>query len=312
MRKLFHEAAVQPEAVLRNDAKQLLQELRFDRSRYVEGIPDDWFAKAYQVLKSSSDPNMYRIKAFLDKLRPSIIRLRAYRESGGTGNRTWLEAITLADKVRPFDLVVSEAELFSGGQAEDLDDYLVRSNAELGVVHETFRRPEDWYEVIKPLIYSDNVLAIVDPYFDPSKDYYADLLGPFLGWIEQSRIRELRLFIGPKKNSYERADPLPKRLDAVVNAVTRLAQKHCARSPIRIVVFYCLDIHRRYLATKECGIDLDYGFRLSTESKRYKCLLLRRADIDAVRLEFLSAASGGAIRCVKTAVVPWLLTPTEN
>jgi len=279
---------MQPEAVERKDAMQLLRELRLDHARYIEKVPEDWLAQAIRVIDSSPDPNKHKKKALLEKLRASVVRTRSSRGSESAGERSWRETITLAEKVCPFDLVVSETEILSRGQAVDFDEYLDRSEEELGSVEKPFIRPEDWRDVTKPIIHSDNNITIVDKYFDLGMDYYSKLFGPFLDWIADSRIRELRLFVGRRPSDTTMQD----RLDTVVDSVARLRKSHLRIKELKILIFCSADLHKRYLSTKTCGVELDYGFRLSTGRQTYKCDVLRKAEVASICAEFLTAAGG--------------------
>ncbi len=282
---------MQPEAVERKDAMQLLRELRLDHARYIEKIPEDWLEQANRILDSSPDPNRHKKKALLEKLRASVVRTRSGRGGESTGKRPWRETISLAENVRPFDLLVFEAEMLSQGQVVDLDEYLDRSEEELGSLEKTFSHPEDWRDVTKPIIHSDNNITIVDRYFDLGMDYYSKLFGPFLDWIADSRIRELRLFVGPNERRTSDCE-MQERLNTVVDSVARLKKSHPRNEKLKILVFCSASLHKRYMSTKICGIELDYGFRLSTGRQIYKCDVLRKAEIASICAEFLTTAGG--------------------
>lgn len=289
MKKLFHEVAMQPESILRDDAITLMREVRLDHSRYIQDLPTDWFIEATKILKNSNLNDSHKKMAMLERLKPSIIKTRSgnYQFT----NEKWREHISLFFRDNPFDLQVYEKEIIYNGSSTDLDSYLETSEIELGSLNMPFKNPNDWFNILQPIIMSDNSIAIVDRYFDLDSPYYSKLFIEFLYWLKKSRVTYLRIFIGPKSSEEIRNELWKSEFNNFCAQAVEIINRNALDLVSNIVVSSCTDLHLRYFGSKICGIELDYGFRLSG-SKNYKITLMRQSSLNDFRSRFFSQISG--------------------
>ena len=283
---------MQPESILRDDAITLLRELRLDHSRYIQDVPDDWLDQVQKILKDNKSNKSFKIMAMLDRLKSSVIKTRTknYHPSVNEDGK-WRELIALVNRDNPFDLQVDRNDIIYNGDSTDLDGYLDNSEKELGAVNRSFKATRDWYEIINPLIMSDNSLAIVDRYFDLGSEYYSKLFAEFVQWLLKSKVAFVRIFIGPKsmddiRNNYWKSEYF-KFCDQALN----ILKQHSPQLRSNIVVSSCQDLHLRYFGSKVCALELDYGFRLSG-SKNYKVSVMRASALNDFKSQFFSQIIG--------------------
>ena len=199
MKKLFHEVAMQPEAILRHDAVTLLREMCLDHSRYVQNLPDDWVKLAKFFLIESNPDDRHKKLASLDKFKNSVIKTRLTSNLVHLNHyKNWNELISTISQTNPFDLHIGRKEIIYNGNIIDLDGYLDDSDKELGSIYKSFNSTSEWYEVINPIIHSDNAIAIVDRFFDLSIHFYNKLFIELIQWLKKTRVVYIRIFIGPK------------------------------------------------------------------------------------------------------------------
>jgi len=290
MKKLFHEVAMQPESILRDDAITLLRELRLDHSRYVQDLPDDWFNQVQNILKDSNSIDSFKKMAMLEKFKSSIIKTRG-NNLQSPNNKKWRELISLISRDNPFDLQIDQKELIYNGNVTDLDGYLENSDRELGSLNMPFKTPNDWHKIIHPIIMSDNSIAIVDRYFDLGSQYYSKLFIEFLQWIRKSKVTYVRIFIGPKSSDEIKNNFWKNDFNQFCDQAVRILNEHAPDLISNIIVSSCQELHLRYFGSKVCGIELDYGFRLSG-SKNYKVTVMRASSLHDFKNQFFSQISG--------------------
>lgn len=285
MSKLFHEVALQPEAMLRTDALTLIRELRLDHSRYIQALPDDLYREIMEIIRTHPDPIQHKKLAMLEGIRASIVLTRARSPAVNFKAKSWREMISLESRNEPFDLMIGQMELISKSNSKDLDSYLLESENELGSVTKSFSNPDDWWQTIKPVLMSDNALAIIDRYFDPSKPYYSKLFSSLIGWLKKTRVSSIRIFVGPP--TVNMTDTLMSRshFEAICSGISEIFRAEHSDSKINVMVTYRSDLHLRYLGTKVCAIELDYGFRLSG-NRAYRVSVMRTAGLKEFRTQF--------------------------
>ena len=292
MKKLFHEVAMQPESILREDAITLLRELRLDHFRYVQDLPDDWFNQVQSILKITNSKDNFKKMALLEKLKSSIIKTRSNNhQSTINENKKWRELVSSMGRDNPFDLQIERKELFANGNVIDLDDYLELSESELGSLNMPFKTSNDWYKIIQPIIMSDNSIAIVDRYFDLGSQYYSKLFIEFIQWLRRSKVSHLRIFIGPKSADEIRSNFWKNDFQLFCDQAVSFLNLHAPDLRSSIIVSSCQELHLRYFGSKVCAIELDYGFRLSG-SKIYKVTAMRASALNDFKSQFFSRISG--------------------
>jgi hypothetical protein len=290
MNKLFHEVAIEPEAILRSDALTLLRELRLDHSRYIQALPEDLFIEMVAIIKNHPDPTQHKKLAMLEAIRSSIISTRKKNIIERSKARNWRELVSIEGKAEPFDLLVGQSEIIYRSDNKDLELYLFESDGELGSVTKAFRDPDDWLQIIRPLIMSDNSLVIVDRYFDPSHNYYSRLFSNLAGWLRQTRICQVRIFIGPPTSKPNENSFTLTHFENVCDELYNIIVSEHSDFRGSLIVTYRTDLHLRYIGTKTCALELDYGFRLSG-AKTYKVSVMRAAGIKDFKSQFFSELS---------------------
>lgn len=294
MNKLFHEVALQPQAVLRDDALTLFRELRLDHSRYIQALPDDLHSEMVEIIKENPDSLQHKRLAMLEAVRSSIVATRNRNISERVKAKEWRELVTLEGRGEPFDVLVARNEIICGADKKELDSYLFDSDSELGSITKTFNMPDDWLRVIKPVIMSDNSLAIVDRYFDPSRTYYSRLFSELIGWLKRTRICFLRIIIGAPTTDQVDDVYARRHFDSVCVALMRLISSDHPDYRASVVVTFRSDLHLRYLGTKVCALELDYGFRLGG-NKSYKVSVMRAAGLKEFRAQYFSELKSSSV-----------------
>jgi hypothetical protein len=287
MNKLFHEVALQPEAARRGDALTIFREIRLDHSRYIQALPDDLHSEMVSIIKENPDGLQHKKLAMLETIRSSIVATRSRNPSMSLKAKDWRELVSIEGRNEPFDVLIGEKEIFCGSDKKELDSYLFDSEGDLGSVTKSFGSSEDWLRLIKPVIMSDNSLVIVDRYFDPGRVYYSKLFSALIGWLKRTRICFLRIFIGAPTVEHVDSTYAREHFDLVCDGLTRLIASEQTDFRASVIVTYRSDLHLRYLGTKVCALELDYGFRLSG-GKAYKVSVMRPAGLKDFKNQFFS------------------------
>jgi len=292
---------VQPEAVLRSDALTLMRELRLDHSRFIQRLPESLYSEMISLIKNHPDPCQHKKLAMLELLKTSIVKTRRDGVGGASLNGSWREMVSLQGRDEPFDLLVIDREVIAKQDKKDLETYLLESEDELGSITKTFRDPADWLKVIHPILMSDNSLVIVDRYFDPLKQYYSKLFSSLIDWLKPTRIRHVRIFLGPHTEAIDDS-ATRTRFAAACGEVAKIMQCQHSGSDVNILMTFNTHLHLRFLGTKACAIELDYGFRLSN-NRNYRVSVMRTAGLKDFRAQFFSELkSPGTV--INTAVWP--------
>lgn len=296
MSKLFHAAAIAPSALAGSRSLTILREFRLDRARYIEKVPGDWLERCKRVIQTE-DNAILRMRA-LELLRQMHGSILSSRADGAmeAGSRRWQELVAILSKTNQFDVVVDEKEVKSAGGADDLDDYLFQSELELGAVDQMFVSGIDWIELARPVLLSDNCLLMVDRYIDVSRyDYEKAFRALFLFLTKNTRIKEVKVVVGPEsKREDESLEAIHERTNRLIRDMRMLINKSIPSLRSNVLVFCVKGLHKRYLATKYAGLELDFGFRVSNRDKQ-KVSVLRSSQLLFLQKEYMSLAAGGRV-----------------
>lgn len=286
MKKLFHEAAIDPLSLSGEQAATILREFRLDHARYIEALPIDWLKQCQEAIESNpEDPNRHKTLARLANLKSSVLRLRN-ADHRAVRPAAWKEAVLQLNRSNSFDVMLMDKQAVSSGRGEDLDDYLEKSENNIGAINQTFRKGDDWRVVLGPVLASDNLLVLIDRYFDLDRDGYREGFRQLLSMIDKlQNIAELRIVVAPMSPKDDaNADVHRARLKNTCERARALISDLCPEFRARVMVFSAPALHKRYLSTKACGIELDYGLRVGREVQ--KITVLRAADLELVGKKF--------------------------
>lgn len=242
-------------------------------------------------MSENEDINRHKKLAYLSQIQSSVLRIRRSRIPLG---RDWQEQVVAVDRVLPFDVIIRDGRANVSGSSMDIDEYLNESEYSIGSIEQVFQRPSDWEMVLRPIIASDNTLALVDRYLDLDRLDYSQAFGTLADLMRQySAVKELRLVIGPQSTSDDlRSEEHKLRLSSVSKQVKEFLRKDFPDLKTRVTVFSAKGLHKRYLTNKVCGIELDYGLRIS-RSQRQRISVLRASQLKDVRETYLTLVAGG-------------------
>jgi hypothetical protein len=292
--KLFHESVVDPSFVASDDALNILREFRLEKGRYIEKMPDDWILRCQEIMMSNTDDlNRHKKLAYLSQIQSSVLGLRRMRSHHG---KNWQEKVVEVDRQMPFDVIVHNGKVNFAGSMIDLDDYLHKSESYIGSIDQIFQNPSDWEIVLRPIVGSDNSLALVDRYFDlDRRDYYEAFIS-LLNLIRQyPYISELRIIAAPQSTSDDyNAECHNFRIKNLSSRIRKILNEEFSDLKIRIIVFSIKGIHKRYFTNKFFGLELDYGLRIS-RTQRQQISVLRASQFKDIKASYLTLVAGGVL-----------------
>ena len=292
--KLFHESVIDPSFVLSDDALNILREFRLDKGRYIEKLPDDWSLRCQEILMSDIDDlKRHKKLAYLSLIQSSVLGLRRMRPNKG---KNWQEKVIEIDRQIPFDVVVNNGKVNFAGSILDLDEYLNKSELCVGSIDQIFQNPYDWELVLRPVVGSDNSLALIDRYIDLDRRDYCEAFITLLNLIRQYPvINELRLIAAPQLTSDDANTASHHlRIKNISSQIGKILHKDFSDLKIRIIVFSVKGLHKRFMTNKFCGLELDYGLRIS-RTQRQRISVLRASQLKDIKESYLSLVAGGVL-----------------
>jgi len=292
--KLFHESVIDPSFVVSDDAFNIMREFRLEKGRYIEKMPDDWIFKCQEIMMSNADDlNRHKKLAYLSQIQSSVLGLRRMRAHRG---KNWQEKVVEVDRQMPFDVIVHNGKVTFAGSMIDLDDYLHKSESCIGSIDQIFQNPLDWEKVLRPIVGSDNSLALVDRYIDlDRRDYYEAFIS-LLNLIRQyPAINELRIIAAPQLTSDDsNVECHNLRIKNVSSQIKKMLYEDFSDLKIRIIVFSVKGLHKRYMTNKFFGLELDYGLRIS-RTQRQRISVLRASQFKDIKESYLTLVAGGVL-----------------
>jgi hypothetical protein len=290
--KLFHEAAIDPAFVTGENAMVVMREFRLDRARYIEKMPEDWAKMCKDVLMSEQDEaTRHKKLSYLNQIQNSVLRIRKGRVAIG---KDWKEQVAAAARLSPFDVILGDGRATVEGAVIDIDEYLIDSEPSIGSVEKVFKHPMDWISVLQPVVSADNSIVLVDRYFDLKQPDYYNAFTCLIELIAANPLlRELRIVVAPTV-SKEDASPEEhiRRRDSLVGQVRGFLREHSPGLKTGVFVFSVPELHKRYLTSKHCGLELDFGLRVH-RTKKQRISVLRSSQMKEVCSTYMALAMGG-------------------
>ena len=290
--KLFHEAAIDPAFAIGEDALTVFREFRLDRARYIEKLPDDWSQMCKALMQTESDASVRHKKlAYLTQIQSSVLSVRKGRAAVG---RDWKEQVSVAARTMPFDVIVRDGRATVDGDTIDIDEYLSASEPAIGSIEQIFQRTADWMPVLRPVVATDNSIVLVDRYFDLERSDYAQAFSCLIDVMaEYPSVRELRIVVAQTSSADDSlSGEHISRRDVLAEQVCTFVRKYAPTLKARIAVFSIKGLHKRYLSSKVCGIELDFGLRVSRTQKQ-RISVLRASQLKDVRETYMTMVGGG-------------------
>jgi hypothetical protein len=281
---MIYEYAVEP-ALVAQWAKRLevglAGQFGLDQRRVISDLPISWDGEVASALLEefgydAGSPDYEQASAFLGALLSLLTASMVKRDMKFRDGRPWLEQALEIHAQEPFHAILAR-EAIAGQRAVITDRVIDQLHDErwyLPTVRPVKKTADDLASILVPLLRGANKIVIVDPYFDPSKPAYREVLAALLGRAAQARgpgrkLPAVELVVGLGE---ERPDggsvPPETRLENFAKYKYAWATQHlraCIPQNMR-VTFRCASnfpdgdkLHNRFVLTDVGGVSLPYG-----------------------------------------------------
>jgi hypothetical protein len=236
--------------------RYLIEKFGFDRGRLISQFPKTWFRLVYEAADGLGPVEKKRIEEALNLAKRNKV-IRTGRPYDGT--KPWLENALVQHATSPFQAIIALENPAAHVAVIPVD--LVDERQPLMAVPHDWRVARDapaLAAALRLMLQSSNVVAFVDPYYDPFNPRYQSTLRECLRIVHAANpgtICEIHHVDGERTPSTEAIErEATRQFSAVIpNGMTVTLYRWREKVGGE-------DFHARYLLTDRGGVRIDAGF----------------------------------------------------